>query len=93
MKLLVLLLCVLTVGCQSYREQFVYFSPDGHTNHVVNVRFGSCLMFGSAAKLSTQTQTQEFIRNVNADGVVTKPDADSIKAITEGVVNGLKKVP
>jgi hypothetical protein len=36
---------------------------------------------------------QSLIRNVNADGLMTKPDADSIKAITEGVVNGLKKAP
>lgn len=86
-------LLAMFTGCQTYREQFVYFSPAGQTNHIVNVGFSSCLMFGSAARLRTETQTGEFIRNVNADGIVTKPDADSIKAITEGVVNGLKKVP
>jgi hypothetical protein len=80
------------VGCQTYREQFVYFSPNGKTNHVVNVGFSSCLMFGSAARLKTETQTGEFIRNVNADGVVLKPDAESVKAITEGVSAAVLKV-
>jgi len=92
-KLLPFIALLALTGCQTYHEQFVYFSPTGQTNHIVNVGFTSCLMFGAAARLKTETQTGEFIRNVNADGLITKPDADSIRAITEGVVNGLKKVP
>lgn len=79
----------LVTGCQSYREQFVYFDPHGRTNHVVNVQFRSCLMMGKAARLQTATQTQEFIRSVNADGLEFKPDAASVKAITEGVTKAV----
>lgn len=87
-------IAALLTGCQTYHERFIYLNPStGETNHIVDVGFTSCLMFGSAARLKTETQTGEFIRNVNADGLVVKPDAESVKAITEGVVNGLKKIP
>jgi hypothetical protein len=37
----------------------------------------------------------EFIRTINAEGVLVKPDAESVKAITEGVttavIESLKK--
>lgn len=84
----ILVLAALT-GCQNYREQFVYFDSQGHTNHVVNVRYQSCLLLGKAARLQTATQTQEFIRSVNADGLEFKPDAESVKAIARGVTEAL----
>lgn len=91
MKFFCLILLALAMGCQSYKEQFVYFDPQGRTNHVVNVRFYSCLMVGKAARLRTETQTGEFIRSVNADGLEVKPDAASVKAITQGVTEAVLK--
>lgn len=92
----IFLLAVLSAltGCSTYRERFTYYGPNG-TNHVVDVSHKTFLMFGQAATLKTETQTMEFIRTVNATGVLTKPDAESVKAVTKGateaVIEGLKK--
>lgn len=82
--LLGLALVVLLTGCQSYNERFTYVQPDGTTNHVVHISYRSCLMWGEAAKLRTETQTMEFIRTVNADGLMSRPDPEAVKAIAEG---------
>jgi hypothetical protein len=84
-----LALVVLLTGCQSYNERFTYVQPDGTTNHVVHISYRSCLMWGEAAKLKTETQTMEFIRTVNADDLVSKPDSESIKAIADGIVQAI----
>ena len=84
--LLVWLLC----GCTTYSERFTYVDPKtGSTNHTVHISYRSCLMWGEAAKLKTETQTMEFIRTVNADDLVSKPDAESIKAIADGIVSAI----
>lgn len=83
----ILLLC----GCSTYHERFTHYRPDGGTNHVVNVGFNNFLMYGKAGKLATQTQTEEFIRNVNGENLEMRPDAQAIKAIVEGVVESLLK--
>ena len=85
MLLLGLALVVLLSGCQTYNERFTYIGPDGATNHVVHVSYKSCLMWGEAAALKTETQTGEFIRTVNADGLMSRPDPEAVKAISEGV--------
>ena len=92
MKLIapVLLLVWLLCGCQTYNERFTYVDPKtGSTNHTVHISYRSCLMWGEAAKLKTETQTMEFIRTVNADGLVSKPDEESIKAIADGIVSAI----
>lgn len=82
------------VGCTSYSERFSKFNADGSMAHTVTVRHVSFLAGTEAAKLRTETQTEDFIRNVNADSIKSKPDADAIKAAAEGlakgVVDGLK---
>lgn len=84
--LLVWLLC----GCTTYSERFTYVDPKtGSTNHTVHISYRSFLMWGESAKLKTETQTMEFIRTVNADGLVIKPDADSIKSIADGIVQSI----
>ncbi len=84
------LLGALLCGCTTYNERFTYVDPNtGSTNHTVHISYRSCLMWGEAAKLKTETQTMEFIRTVNADGLVSKPDADSIKAIADGIVQAI----
>lgn len=84
---LVLLFCS---GCSHYSEQFTYLdSQTGMTNHVVRVRHATFLMWGEANKLETETQTAEFIRTVNAEGIILKPDSEAIKSLTEGVVEGV----
>jgi hypothetical protein len=85
----------LLAGCTTYHERFTFFNKDGSTNHVVDVGHSTCLIYGQAARLKTETQTMEFIRTINAEGVLVKPDAESVKAITEGVttavIESLKK--
>ena len=92
MKLIapVLLLVWLVCGCQTYNERFTYVDPKtGSTNHTVHISYRSFLMWGESAKLKTETQTMEFIRTVNADDLVSKPDAESIKAIADGIVSAI----
>ena len=84
------ILLMLICGCTTYREQFTYYGPGG-TNHTVSISHNTFLIFGQAAKLSTETQTEEFIRTVNAQGVSLRTDADAVKAITEGVTEGVLK--
>lgn len=87
---LVLLLVWLLCGCQTYHERFTYIDPaSGGTNHVVDVSWRTCLIMGKAGQLSTTTQTMEFIREVNAVDAEIKPDADSIKAIADGIVQAI----
>ena len=84
------LVAVACVGCQTYNERFTYVDPSsGSTNHVVHVSYRSCLLWGKAARLKTETQTMEFIRTVNADGLETRPDAASVKAISDGIMSAL----
>ena len=92
MKTLILIIAIILLsGCSHYAERFTYIDPaSGNTNHVVSVTHTTFLMGGEAAKLKTETQTMEFIRTVNAEGISQRPDSESIKAITAGVVEGLK---
>jgi hypothetical protein len=92
MKLIapVLLLVWLLCGCTTYHERFTYIDPATQTtNHVVSVSHRTFLVWWQAAKLKTETQTMEFIRTVNADDLVSKPDSESIKAITDGIVSAI----
>ena len=57
-------------------------------SHTVDVSHHTFFMFGKAANLNTDTQTEEFIRTVNADSAQQKPDG--IDQIVSGVIKGLK---
>lgn len=81
MKTLILILSLTVTGCTSYSERFTKFNDDGSTNHVVNVTHRTFLIVGKAAKLTTETQTEDFIRSVNAEDLSVKGDAESIKAL------------
>ena len=84
------LLGALLCGCTTYSERFTYIDPATQTtNHVVSVSHRTFLVWWQAAKLKTETQTMEFIRTVNADGVVSRPDAESIKAIADGIMQAI----
>ena len=86
------LLGALLCGCTTYHERFTYIDPaSGGTNHVVDVSWRTCLIMGKAGQLSTTTQTMEFIREVNAVDAEIKPDADSIKAIADGIMTAVMK--
>ena len=88
--LVAILLGVLLCGCTTYNERFTYIDPATQTtNHVVSVSHRTFLVWWQAAKLKTETQTMEFIRTVNADDLVSKPDAESIKAIADGIVQSI----
>lgn len=77
-------------GCTTYSETFTYYGPDG-TNHTLTISHNTFLIYGKANKLATETQTGEFIRTVNASGLQVKTDADAVKAITEGITEGILK--
>jgi len=79
-------LCAGCAGCQSYSERFTFIGPTGLTNHVVNVSYSSCMMWGKAARLTTETQTMEFLRSVNAQDIEVRPDAKTAQAIADGIV-------
>jgi len=90
LKLLVLVIlffvaAFLLSGCVSYNERFTYYDPVGATNHTVHVSYRTFLTFGEAAKLSTSTQTEEFIRTVNAEGVIVKGDSEAIRALGSAI--------
>jgi len=78
-------------SCSHYSERFTYYDTQGQTNHLVNISHTTFLVWGEAGKLSTETQTGEFIRTVNSEGILLKPDSDFIKALTEGLVDGVTK--
>lgn len=82
------LLCLLLFsGCSSYYERFSFTGEEGQT-HTVDVQHHTLFMFGKAANLNTDTQTEEFIRTVNATGVSQKPDG--VDQIVSGVIKGLR---
>lgn len=75
----------LLTGCQTYNERFTYYDPAGATNHTVHVSYRTFLTFGEASKLSTSTQTEEFIRTVNAEGITVKGDSEAISALGSAI--------
>lgn len=79
---ILLLVVLLLVGCVRYNERFTYIDPEtGATNHTVHVSHSTFLVWGRAAELATETQTQEFIRTVNAKQIEIRTDAQAIEAI------------
>lgn len=78
-------------SCSLYREQFTKYDNHGIPNHTVQVTYGTFLMLGEAGQLRTSTQTEDFIREVNAQDAKSATDKESISAITEGVVRALVK--
>jgi hypothetical protein len=84
-----LLLTLAATGCTRYSEDFTKYNPDGTIAHVVSVRHNTFLIVGKATNLKTETQTDDFLRNVNADGVSIKTDSDAAKALTEGIAKGV----
>ena len=89
-RLLPVAMLILLCGCTTYHERFSYYGPGG-TNHTVCISHNTFLIWGEIAKLSTETQTEEFVRKVNAEGLSVKTDAEAIKAITEGVTDAVLK--
>jgi hypothetical protein len=81
-------LSILT-GCTNYSEDFTKYSEDGSIAHTVHVTHRTFLIVGKAATLKTETQTEDFIRNVNATDMSVKTDSEAVKAITEGVAKGV----
>lgn len=91
MKLFAALLVLALNSCQVYRERFTFYGDDGVPDHEVDVFFASFGLVGEAGKLSTETQTEEFIRTVNADNLRSRPDAETVGAVSNGVVRALTR--
>ena len=82
-KRIIRMLTVLAVGlaamviisvlgsCSYYSEQFAFIRDEGHTVIVTHV---SVLQSREASKLTTSTQTEEFIRDVNASNLREESD-------------------
>lgn len=86
--LITFLISVCLISCSTYYERFTYTSEQG-ASHTVDVSHNTFLMYGKAATLNTDTQTEEFIRTVNAADIQRKPDG--VDQIVAGVVRGLAK--
>jgi len=66
------------------------YDDEGRPDHTVQVTHATFLMVGEAASLQTETATEDFIRNVNAQGIRSSSDTEAISKITEGIISGLK---
>lgn len=91
MKFLAAILILCFPSCLHYKEEFTYYNESGTPNHTVDVSYYNFLIMGKAGRLNTETQTMEFIRNVNASDVESKSDSDAIGSLAEGVAKGIKK--
>jgi hypothetical protein len=81
----VLALTLALGGCSLYRERFTHYPKRDEPGHVVEVLHVSVFQFGSAARLTTSTQTEEFIRDVNAEGIVQKTDGAALGELLKRV--------
>jgi hypothetical protein len=77
--------CLALSGCSFYRERFTHYPTKTDPGHVVDVVHVSIFQFGSAAKLTTSTQTEEFIRDVNAEGIVQKTDGAALGEVLKRI--------
>lgn len=91
MKPSVAILLLTFPGCACYREHSVVYNTDGSVRQEINVTYRTGLMGSQASKFSSETQTEDFIRTVNSDNPRVNVDADSVKAITEGVTSAVIK--
>jgi hypothetical protein len=71
----ILAIIILLPGCSYYSEQFTFTKETGHT---VNVTHVSMFQMGAAGRLTTSTQTEEFIRDVNATDISVRPDGAAL---------------
>gem|GEM_PF-5038662 len=78
-------------SCSFYQEQFTKYDENGIPDHTVKVTHTTLFMVGEAAKLKTYTNTEDFIREVNAEGLKSETDKESIAAITEGIMRGVTR--
>ena len=83
--LLVLALTLALSGCSIYRERFDYFPKANEPGHRVDVLHVSIFQFGKAARLTTSTQTEEFIRDVNAEGLESGTDGAALGEVLKRV--------
>lgn len=64
-------------------------SPDRYRKvYTVRVRHFSLFQWGRAARLQTATRTREFVRSINAVGLESGTDAEALKAVVSGAVEG-----
>lgn len=82
-KIIPLILALSVSSCSFYQEEFTFMGENGNS-HNVRVTHVSALLFGKAAQLNTDTQTEEFIRTVNASDVQQKPDG--VDQVTQGLI-------
>lgn len=84
-------LLVLLTGCSMTGQHFTKFNPDGTINHELHLRHYTLFMDSKAATLRSETQTEDFIHTLNAEGIGLMVNTNALKAITEAVVSTVLK--
>ena len=83
-KVILLLLCTLSLGCRSY--YYLHTSADGSKQEIwVN-------SFVSDAGLASMSLTIDKNKVFQVEGYSQKVNAETAKAITQGIVEGLGRI-
>lgn len=86
-----LALIILTSGCKISSGKFIKLNPDGSTNYVAKEFYGTLLIVGEASNLKAEVLTPDYVRQIGADRIGTKGDADSISATGTAAGNLLNR--
>jgi len=90
-KWILIALAALTLtGCQYYSEKFEFEGADGRS-HQVDVTYVAFLSTMKASDLKSETQTEEFIREVNTNNLEIKTDGEALDGVTEGFVRAITR--
>ena len=76
--LLILIVVLVSSSCSIYRESFTHEGTPEAPGHSVEVLHLTFFQFGEAGRLTTETQTMEFIRTVNAENVRAGTDGEAL---------------
>jgi hypothetical protein len=86
------LLTLLSTGCVTRTIRFEYAGgKDGA--HVLTVRTTSFFSNTSLERLQEDIQTSEFVSGSLAQGLITRPNEEALKAIVEGAVRAALSKP
>jgi len=87
-----IIMTLLLTGCSVTRQQFTAYGPGGEIKHELDVYHVTFLVDGRAAILRNETQTEEYINTLNAEGVSLTVNTNALKAVVEGAVSAALKV-
>jgi len=74
------------MGCNTYHSTYTRYDPvSGEVSEKVRVSYAQLLAITDAQKIITTTQTENYIRETNTEGLSMHTDDEAVKAITKGV--------